>query len=96
MSKLKQYIVNNSRPFNRSYVMLKHLTALSLLALLASTLTGCSVANPERAYINVKPKADPLSAEVLQAMQPNSTEVLKKADSWLENSAQLLDSVTNN
>lgn len=96
MTKLKQLIVNRSRPYNRNYVMLKHLTALSLIALLGSTLAGCSSLNSEPRYINVKPKAEPLSAEVLQAMQPDSTQVLKKADQWYENSGQLLDSVTTN
>lgn len=75
--------------------MLKHATALSLIALLASSLTGCGSLKGEPTYINVKPKAEPLSETVLHAMQPNSTDLLKRADDWLLNSGQLLDSVTS-
>lgn len=76
--------------------MLKHAIAWSLIAFLASSLSGCGTATPERAYINVKPKVEPLSETVLQAMQPNSIDLLKRADDWLLNSGLLLDSVTNN
>lgn len=93
---VKTFTKNNSRQYKRSYVMLKHCIALSLIALLASGLTGCATANPEVRYTNVKPKVPPLSENVLDAMQPNSTDLLKRADDWLLNSGLLLDSVTNN
>ena len=76
--------------------MQSHLMKASLLVLMLSTLTACGSLKGEQRYTNVKPKAEPLSAEVLQAMQPDSTPLLKKADNWLKNSGQLLDSVTDN
>ena len=68
---------------------------LSLLLLL-STLCACASRPKEPLYINIKPKLDPLSAEVSRAMQPNSTELLKRAGAWSESSRQLLDSVKPN
>ncbi|QYW01844.1 o-spanin [Stenotrophomonas phage Paxi] len=59
------------------------------------TLAGCNSVPNGRPYTNVKPKLEPLSVEVSQAMQANSTPLLKKADLWYENSGLLLDSVTN-
>lgn len=56
---------------------------------------GCCSPRIEQRYIAVRPKLEPLPAETLQAMQPNSTELLKKADTWYESSGQLLDSVTS-
>jgi hypothetical protein len=44
-------------------------------------------------YTNVLPKVEPLSEQVLRAMQPDSTALLKKVDRWYESSGQLLDSV---
>lgn len=76
--------------------MFKHSIRLSCLVLLLSTQIGCSNLKGEPEYINVKPKVQPLTENVLQAMQPNSTELLKRADDWLLNSGLLLDSVTNN
>lgn len=67
---------------------------LTLLLLVVSTIAGCSSLKPEPRYINVKPKADPIPAEILQAIQPNSTDLLKKAEVWYENSGKLLDCVT--
>ena len=75
---------------------LRVITQASLLALAVITTAGCNSLKDEHRYINVKPKPEPLSAEILQAMQPDSTTVLKKADVWLKNSGQLLDSVTTN
>ena len=74
----------------------KQVMKLSLAGLVLTTLIGCSNLQKEPRYINVSPKPEPLSAEVLQAMQPDSTKVLSKADNWLKNSGQLLDSVTDN
>lgn len=65
---------------------------LSVLTLLAA----CSPLKPEPVYINVKPQLAPLSAEILQAMQPDSTDLLKRAAAWYGNSGKLLDSVTGN
>ena len=67
-----------------------------LLLCMLSTLAACASQKPAREFIESKPKVEPLSASVLQAMQPNSTEVLKRADQWYKNSGLLLDSVTNN
>lgn len=58
--------------------------------------SACCKARSELRYTNVKPKLEPLPAEILQAMQPDSTELLKKAEDWYESSGKLLDSVTNN
>ena len=69
-------------------------TQVLLLLFSVSTMLGCSSLKPEARYINVKPKADPIPAEILQAIRPNSTEVLKKAETWYENSGKLLDCVT--
>ena len=71
------------------------ITSLSCLVCVLITIAGCASLKPEPTYIVVKPKVAPLSKTVLQAMQPNSTELLQKADSWLQNSGQLLDSVTS-
>lgn len=58
-----------------------------------SMLSGCSSQTPEREFINVKPEVQPLNKSVLQGMQPNSTDLLKRAEDWYENSGKLLDSV---
>lgn len=67
-----------------------------LLGLSVITSSGCSTLSNEPVVINVKPKVEPLSKPILQAMQPNSTELLSRADGWLQSSQQLLDSVMNN
>ena len=64
--------------------------------MLLSMLLGCGTTKKEPSYTNEKLKAQKLSEEVLQAMQPNSTEVLKRADEWLRTSEQLLNSATQN
>lgn len=61
-----------------------------------SLLTGCASQPCVPTYIAVKPKVTPLSAELSQAMQPNSTDLLKRAEDWYESSGKLLDSVTAN
>lgn len=71
------------------------LTRLSLLLCVPMLFAACSAVTPEPQFINVKPKAAPLSAAVSQAIQPNSTDLLKRADLWLENSEQLLNCVTD-
>ncbi len=78
--------------------LLKHKRPMKLLLLssVLSMIVGCSSVPTEQRYTNVRPKAEPLSVEVLQAMQPDSTRLLKKADLWFENSGTLLDSVTDN
>lgn len=69
---------------------------LRLLVLLnVSLLSGCAASKPEPVYTNVQPRAEKLSESVLQAMQPNSTDLLKKAETWYDNSGKLLDSVTS-
>ena len=68
---------------------------LSLLVLLLSMSVGCATVPKEPRYINVKPQVAPLSASVSQAIQPNSTSLLKRAELWLKNSGELLDSVTD-
>lgn len=70
----------------------RNMQQLWLLCLLI-TLAGCCNQQPVKEYISVKPKAAPLSETTLQAMQPNSTEVLNRAGLWYENSGKLLDSV---
>lgn len=75
---------------------MKHGTKRLLPLLLLTTIVGCSSMKPEREFIESSRKAAPLSESVLQAMQPNSIEVLKKADQWYESSGKLLDSVTIN
>lgn len=74
--------------------MLKPAMKGLLLVMLLSMLLGCGTTKKELTYTNEKLKAQKLSEEVLQAMQPNSTEVLKRADEWLKTSEQLLNSVT--
>lgn len=67
--------------------------------LLISVLTmssGCCRVPGEPRYIIVRPSPGPLSSEILQTMQPDSTELLKRAESWSENSRLLLDSVNTN
>lgn len=65
-----------------------------LLVSMLSILSACGTLNKERLTTNICPQPAPLSKNILQAMQPNSTEVLKRADDWSKNSQQLLDSVT--
>jgi len=65
--------------------------ALSVLL----TSSACCKAHVEVRYIETRPKPAPLPAEISQAMQPNSTELLKKAEDWSKSSGQLLDSVTD-
>ena len=71
------------------------LTQLSLLLCALMLLAACGAVPTEPQFINVKPKLDPLPAQVSQAIQPNSTDLLKRADLWLENSGQLLNCVTD-
>ena len=72
--------------------------AMTLLVLfwLSALLTssGCCKAHVEVRYIETKLHPAPLPPEILQAMQPNSTELLKRAENWSESSGKLLDSVT--
>jgi hypothetical protein len=67
---------------------------LSLMFVL-SMLSACGAANKGPQFTNVRPKVEPLSEEISQAMQVDSTPLLKKADLWYENSGKLLDSVTD-
>ena len=60
-----------------------------------SLSAGCAAATPEQRYINVRPQLAPLSAEISDAMQPDSTDLWKRAEAWLQTSGALLDSVTN-
>ncbi|MNL22299.1 hypothetical protein D3C87_1436400 [compost metagenome] len=64
------------------------------MAIALTTMVGCSSQPPVREFISVKPEAQPLNKSVLQSMQPNSTDLLKRAGLWYENSGQLLNSVT--
>jgi uncharacterized lipoprotein YajG len=72
----------------------KNLMQSLLLSLGVSMMAGCSSLTNEPVITNVSPKVEPLSKPILQAMQPDSTDLLKRADEWLQNSQQLLDSVT--
>ena len=72
----------------------KNLMPSLLLSFGVSMMVGCSSLTNEPVITNVSPKVEPLSKPILHAMQPNSTEVLKKAEGWLQSSQQLLDSVT--
>ncbi|QYW02281.1 o-spanin [Stenotrophomonas phage Philippe] len=67
---------------------------LSLLALILICVSGCETLRKEPAYINVKPKLEPLNSVLLQSMQPDSTPLLKKGERWNKSTGQLLDSVT--
>ena len=71
-------------------------TLKTWLICVLSMSSGCAAVAIEPTTTNVKPKVLPLSETTLQAMQPDSTKLLKKADTWYENSGKLLDSVTNN
>ena len=75
----------------------KQISTMPKLLLLLSliTLSACATSNNGQRYTNVKPKVEPLSEEILQTMQADSTPLLKKADLWYENSGKLLDSVTD-
>ena len=64
------------------------------LLLLISMLPACGTQKIVQRPIVVCPNPGPLSPQLLQLTQPNSTELLKKADDWLLNSGKLLDSVT--
>lgn len=66
-----------------------------LLTFVVSTTVACSCPSNVRPPTNVLPKVEPLSEEVSQAMQADSTPLLKRADSWYENSGRLLDSVND-
>lgn len=69
--------------------------ALSPLLML-SMLSACQTAKNGQGFTNVCPSPEPLSPQILQAMQPNSTVLLKKGDDWLKSTEQLLNSVTVN
>jgi len=84
----KQAVSSPRLPSKRGY------TKWLLLLCVLSTISGCGALKSEPTYINVKPKLAPLSAEILQLMQPDSTEVSKKAEDWYKSSGSLLDSVT--
>ena len=71
----------------------KFIRALLLLST-ASMLFGCGTVNSGQHITEPKPHPDPLSAEILQAMQPNSTNLLNRADVWLKSSDQQLNSET--
>ena len=75
---------------SKSNLIMKQLS----LAIALITLAGCCSPKVEREFISVKPEALPMNSNVLQGMQPNSTELLKRAGHWYENSGKLLDSVT--
>lgn len=71
--------------------------ALVLLLLCSlGLLSACASHRTEPRSTNVCPTLEPLSGQTLRAMQPNSTDLLNRADSWLESSDQLLQSVTDN
>ena len=72
------------------------ITSLSCLVCVLITIAGCASLKPEPTYIVVKPKAEPLSETTLRAMQPDSTDSLKRASMWSENSRRLLNNVTGN
>lgn len=72
----------------------KHMLQFFLLGSLL-TVSACCKAHVEQKYIEIRPKPAPLPAEVLRAMQPNSTELLKKAEDWSTSSGKLLDSATD-
>lgn len=71
---------------------MKKLLLLSML----SVLSACASQPKGRVATNVLPKPAPLSAEVSRAMQPNSTDLLKKVEAWLASSRQLLDNANSN
>ena len=73
----------------------KRILTMQMLLLLCISimLSACATSNSGQRYTNVKPKVEPLSEEILQTMQADSTPLLKKADLWYENSGKLLDSV---
>lgn len=66
-----------------------------LLLLSVTLLSACGPVKTGQQSTNVRPKVEPLSEEILQTMQADSTPLLKKADRWYENSGKLLDSVTD-
>ena len=76
---------------------LKRILTMQMLLLMLSvtSISGCAMSNKGQQYINVKPKVEPLSEEILQTMQADSTPLLKRADLWYEHSGKLLDSVTD-
>jgi hypothetical protein len=100
----KKYRINFAPPkksterFNKELQMplpnLPRNISLSCLVFALIMSAGCASLKPEPTYIVVKPKAEPLSETTLQAMRPNSTDSLKRAYSWSENSRRLLNSVT--
>lgn len=78
----------NWRKLQRSILLLCGLNALLMSS-------ACCKAHVEVKYIEIKPKVRRLPAEISQAMQPNSTELLKRAEDWSKSSQKLLDSVTD-
>lgn len=62
------------------------------VCIVLSSLQGCSSVSKEPAVINVRPKAQTLNEQILQATQPDSTVLLKRVEEWLENSERLLNS----
>lgn len=71
-------------------------TSLMLLLSVLSMSSGCRRVSAEPRCIDPKPKLEPLQPEILQLMQPDSTQLSKRAEDWYENSGQLLDSVKTN
>lgn len=63
-----------------------------LLLYVLSMVSSCGLVRHEPRYTNVKPQLEPLPANVLQAMQPDSTDLLQRASAWSKNSSELLNS----
>lgn len=68
---------------------------LLLLSALAMS-SGCCRAPIVQPCTETRPKPTPLPEAISQTTQPDSTELLKRAEDWSESSRQLLDSVTPN
>ncbi len=66
-----------------------------LLLLLPITLLGCGATKPVCQPTNVQQQEMKRSEKLSHITQENSTVLLQKADSWLANSGQLLNSVND-
>ena len=73
-----------------NFKRLKITISAILITCLVPIITSCSLIKRDSVYTNVVPQQEQLNANLLEAMQPNSTEVLLKADKWLKSSEELL------
>lgn len=93
--KEKQLTVGRVRVILKNWPSLSEIIFWLCVISSAILLSGCATASDVPPPTNVCPVLEPLSGQTLRASQPNSTDLLNRADSWLVSSDQLLSSVTS-